>query len=96
MYVPLAQFPGGDIYMVVQPSAGSAEVLTPLVRRVVGRHDPDVPVRRDRTIERLAIGSSAGYRFRATMVGTFASAGARAGHGGRIRRAGLHGAAAAA
>jgi putative ABC transport system permease protein len=73
VYVPLAQRPFNDVYMVVQPSTGRAEALTPLVRRVVARHDPDVPVRRDRTLERLSIGSSAGYRFRATMVGTFAS-----------------------
>ena len=72
VYVPLAQFPTGDVYMVVQPSAGAAETLTPLVRRVVARIDPDAPVRRDRTIERLSIESTAGYRFRAKMVGTFA------------------------
>src|SRR5207342_528605 len=29
VYVPLAQFPTGDVYMVVQPSAGAAETLTP-------------------------------------------------------------------
>lgn len=73
VYVPLAQFPTGDVYMVVQPSAGKAETLPPLVRRVVARIDPDVPVRRDRTLERLSIASTAGYRFRATMVGTFAA-----------------------
>ena len=72
VYVPLAQFPTGDVYMVVQPSVGAAETLTPLVRRVVARIDPDAPVRRDRTIERLSIESTAGYRFRAKMVGTFA------------------------
>jgi putative ABC transport system permease protein len=72
VYVPLAQHPTGDVFMVVQPSAGVAEALTPLVRRVVARHDPDVPVRRDRTLETLSIQSTAGYRFRATMVGTLA------------------------
>jgi putative ABC transport system permease protein len=73
VYVPLTQFPTGDVYMVVQPSAGRAEGLTPLVRRVVARIDPDVPVRRDRTLEALSIASTAGYRFRAQMVGTFAA-----------------------
>jgi putative ABC transport system permease protein len=72
VYVPLAQFPTGDVYMVVQPSAGAAGALTPLVRRTVARIDPDLPVRRDRTLARLSIESTAGYRFRATMVGTFA------------------------
>ena len=73
VYVPLAQFPTGDVYMVVKPSAGAAEALTPLVRRTVARIDPDVPVRRDRTLETLSIESTAGYRFRAKMVGTFAA-----------------------
>jgi putative ABC transport system permease protein len=73
VYAPLAQFPTGDVYMVVQPSAGPAEAVTPLVRRVVARIDPDVPVRRDRTLEVLSIQSTAGYRFRATMVGTLAA-----------------------
>jgi putative ABC transport system permease protein len=73
VYVPLAQYPTGDVYMVVQPSVGAAEVLTPLVRRVVARIDPDLPVRRDRTLETLSIASTAGYRFRAKMVGTFAA-----------------------
>ena len=72
VYVPLAQCPTGDVFLVVQPASGIAEALTPLIRRVVARHDPDVPVRRDRTLETLSIQSTAGYRFRATMVGTFA------------------------
>jgi putative ABC transport system permease protein len=73
VYAPLTQFPTGDVYMVVQPTARSAEALTPLVRRVVAGIDPDVPVRRDRTLEVLSIQSTAGYRFRATMVGAFAA-----------------------
>ena len=73
VYVPHAQFPTGDVYMVVQASAGAAEALTPLVRRVVARIDPDVPVRRDRTLDTLSIASTASYRFRAQMVGTFAA-----------------------
>jgi len=71
VYAPLAQFPTGDVYMVVQPSAAHAEALTPLVRGVVAKIDPDSPVRRPRTLERLAIESTAGYRFRAKMVAIF-------------------------
>jgi len=71
--VPLAQMPVGDVYMVVQPSAGAAETLTPLIRRAVARVDPDLSVRRDRTLEVLSIQSTAGYRFRATMVAAFAA-----------------------
>jgi putative ABC transport system permease protein len=73
VYVPLAQYPTGDVYMVIQPSVGAAEALTPLVRRVVAGIDPDSPVRRDRTLETLLVESTAGYRFRAKMVGTFAA-----------------------
>ena len=96
VYAPLAQFPIGDVYMVVQPSAGSAEALTPLMRRVVARIDPDMPVRRDRTLEVLSVESTAGYRFRAKMVGTFAVLALRPGDGGGVRRARLYGAAATA
>jgi putative ABC transport system permease protein len=73
VYAPLAQFPIGDVYMVVQPSTGAADALTSQVRRVVARIDPDVPVRRDRTLAVLSIQSTAGYRFRAEMVGVFAA-----------------------
>jgi putative ABC transport system permease protein len=73
VYAPLAQFPTGDVYMVVQPSVGRAEALTPLVRRVVANIDPNLPMRRDRTLERLSIESTAGYRFRAKMVAIFAA-----------------------
>ncbi len=73
VYVPLAQFRTGDVYMVVQPEAGSAAALAPLVRRVVGRIDPDLSVRRDRTLEVLSIQSTASYRFRAAIVTTLAA-----------------------
>jgi putative ABC transport system permease protein len=72
VYVPLTQHPTGDVYMVVQPSAGPAEALTPLVRTVVARHDPNTPVRRDRTLEFLSIQSTAGFRFRAALLTMFA------------------------
>ena len=53
-------------------STGPAEALTPIVRSIVAQHDPNTPVRRDRTLEFLSVESTAGYRFRAAMVGTFA------------------------
>ena len=73
VYMPLAQFPWGDVYMVARASRGPAEALTPLVRSIVARHDPNTPVRRDRTLEYLSVQSTAGYRFRAALVGTFAA-----------------------
>ena len=72
VYVPLAQFPTGDVYMVVQPSAGAAEALTPLVRRVVARHRSRRAGAARPDARTLSIQSTAGYRFRAKMVGTFA------------------------
>ena len=73
VYMPLAQFATGDVYMVARTSRGPAEALTPLIRSIVARHDPNTPVRRDRTLEYLSVQSTAGYRFRAAIVGTFAA-----------------------
>jgi putative ABC transport system permease protein len=73
VYMPLQQFATGDVYMVARASRGSAEALTPLIRSIVARHDPNTPVRRDRTLEHLSVLSTAGYRFRAAIVGTFAA-----------------------
>jgi putative ABC transport system permease protein len=73
VYMPLRQFPTGDVYLVAEAQTGPAEALTPLVRTIVARHDPNTPVRRDRTLEFLSVESTAGYRFRAAMVGTFAA-----------------------
>jgi putative ABC transport system permease protein len=73
VYMPLQQFATGDVYMVARASRGSAEALTPLIRSIVARHDPNTPVRRDRTLDHLSVLSTAGYRFRAAIVGTFAA-----------------------
>ena len=70
--MPLRQYPTGDVYLVAEAATGPAEALTPIVRAIVARHDPNTPVRRDRTLEFLSVQSTAGYRFRAAMVGTFA------------------------
>jgi putative ABC transport system permease protein len=72
VYMPLRQFPTGDVYLVAEAATGPPEALTPIVREIVARHDPNTPVRRDRTLEFLSVQSTAGYRFRAAMVGTFA------------------------
>jgi putative ABC transport system permease protein len=73
VYMPLAQFPTGDVYMVARASSGPAEALTQIVRSIVAGYDPNTPVRRDRTLEFLSVESTAGYRFRAAIVGTFAA-----------------------
>jgi putative ABC transport system permease protein len=71
-YVPLAQVPFGDVFLVVQSVAGRPETLAPAIRAAVARHDPNVPVRRIRTLGDLAAESTAPYRFRAVMVAMFA------------------------
>ena len=96
VYMPLSQFPTGDVYMVARASTGPAEALTPIVRSIVAGYDPNTPVRRDRTLEFLSVESTAGYRFRAAIVGTFAGAGSRARDDWRLRRPRLLGAAAPA
>jgi putative ABC transport system permease protein len=73
VYMPLAQYPTGDVYMVARASTTAAQALTPIIRSIVARHDPNTPVRRDRTLEYLSVQSTAGYRFRAAIVGTFAA-----------------------
>jgi putative ABC transport system permease protein len=70
--MPLRQNPMGDVYLVAEAATGPAAALAPLVRAIVARHDPNTPVRRDRTLEFLSVESTARYRFRAAMVGTFA------------------------
>jgi putative ABC transport system permease protein len=72
VYVPLAQVPTGDVFLVVQPAVGKPEALVPSIRAVVARHDANVPVRRIRTLDDLAAEATARYRFRAVMVATFA------------------------
>jgi putative ABC transport system permease protein len=69
---PLAQSPRGDTFLVIQAATGRPEALVPVIRDVVARHDPNVPVRRIRTLDALLEERTAGYRFRALTVTTFA------------------------
>jgi putative ABC transport system permease protein len=73
MFVPLAQFPWTDTYLVVQASAGRVQSLLTPIREVIARIDRDVPVRRDRTLTDLANLTTAPHRFRAVLVGTFSA-----------------------
>jgi len=74
IYVPMAQNPVDDIYLVVQPSSGGAEALAPSVRAAIGRIDKEqlVSVRDVTTLEGVAREATARHRFRAVMVMTFA------------------------
>ena len=75
IYVPLAQNPIDDIYLAVQASSGDAGALTPSVRRAIARVDEDqlVSVRNVMTLEDVAWQATSRQRFRAVMVGAFAS-----------------------
>ncbi|HLG58821.1 MAG TPA: ABC transporter permease [Vicinamibacterales bacterium] len=73
VYVPLAQFPWADTYLVVQASAGQVAALLTPIREAVARIDRNVPVRREKTLTDLAALTAAPHRFRAVLVGTFAA-----------------------
>lgn len=74
LYVPLAQSPVDDMYLLVRPSTGPAEALAGSVRAAIGRVDREqlVSVRDVLTLDDLASVATARHRFRAVMVATFA------------------------
>jgi hypothetical protein len=65
--------PYSDVFMVARPLSGEAATLVPAIRSAVARQDPNVPVRRPRTLADLARESTARYRFRAQIAATFAA-----------------------
>lgn len=74
VYVPMAQDPVDDIFLVVRPASGRAEGLAPSVRAAIGQVDKEqlVSVRGVMTLEDVAWEATARHRFRAVMVMTFA------------------------
>jgi putative ABC transport system permease protein len=74
VYVPLAQNPVDDMYLVVRPASGPAEALTGGVRAAIGRVDMEqlVSVRDIVTLHDVESGVTSRTRFRALLVGTFA------------------------
>ena len=72
MYVPLAQYPWTDTFLVVQSLDGPVGRQLAPIRQVVARIDRNVPVRRERTLTDLANTRTAPHRFRAAIVATFA------------------------
>jgi putative ABC transport system permease protein len=73
VYVPLAQYPWPDTFLVVQSSDGPVGALLAPIREVVAGIDRNVPVRRERTLTDLASLTTAPHRFRAAIVTTFAA-----------------------
>jgi putative ABC transport system permease protein len=75
LYVPMAQDLADDIFLVVRPTSGRAEVLAPSVRRAISRVDKEqlVGVTNVMTLEDIAWAATGRHRFRAVMVVAFAS-----------------------
>ena len=74
VYVPLAQDPFDDIFLLVRPHTGDAAALAPSVRAAIARVDTEqlVTVGRMTTLDGIAFDATARHRFRAVLVLTFA------------------------
>jgi putative ABC transport system permease protein len=75
IYVPMAQQPLDDMFLLVRPASGSANALASGVRAAIGRVDTEqlVSVRSVMTLDDVAWDATARYRFRAVLVITFAA-----------------------
>lgn len=75
MYVPMAQDPEDDIYLIVRSRTENAEALTNPVRAALARVDKEqlVSIRDVMTLEDVAWEATSRHRFRAALVGTFAA-----------------------
>ncbi|CAN5823258.1 ABC transporter permease [soil metagenome] len=74
IYVPLAQDPTGDIFMLLRAASGQAESLAPAVRAAIARVDKAqlVSVRDVMTLDGIVAQGTARHRFRAVLVVVFA------------------------
>jgi putative ABC transport system permease protein len=74
IYVPLAQDPNGDIYLVARSRSGNAEALTQPLRAAIARIDKEklVGIRHVMTLQDVAWEATSPHRFRAILVVTFA------------------------
>ena len=73
IYVPLSQNPWWSASLLVEPHEGPAAALTPAIRAAVARVDRDRAVTQIRTLDAIAATATARPRFRAVLVGAFAS-----------------------
>src|SRR5690606_41300339 len=75
IYVPIAQDPEDDAYLVVRSSTGNAEALIGPVRASLARDDTEqlVSSRDVMTLDDVAWEATSRHRFRALVVGTFAA-----------------------
>jgi len=75
VYIPAAQWPVGDASMsLVVRGQGDVASLTPEIRRVIWSVDPDQPILRVATLERLLAASAAERRFALILFEAFAIA----------------------
>ncbi|HET6546367.1 MAG TPA: ABC transporter permease [Rhodanobacteraceae bacterium] len=74
LYVPMAQDPTDDIYLLVRAEAGSPADLIAPVRAAIARVDTEqlVSVREVMTLQDVAREATSRHRFRAVLVMTFA------------------------
>jgi len=74
LYVPLAQDPSDDIFLLVRPKVGPPNALGPSVRAAIARVDKDqlVTVGSVMSLDDIAFEATARHRFRAVLVLTFA------------------------
>jgi len=73
IYVPISQDAVWQATLVVQPTSGSAASLTSAVRAAVARVDKGRPVAQVRTMALIGREATGSARFRAALVGTFAT-----------------------
>jgi putative ABC transport system permease protein len=74
LYVPLAQDPFDDIFLLVRPQTGPATALAPSVRAAITRVDKEqlVTVGPMLTLDDIAFEATTRHRFRALLVLAFA------------------------
>jgi putative ABC transport system permease protein len=75
IYVPLAQNTVGDIFLFVRPESADGHALAPAVRAAFAQVDKEqlTSVRAMATLEEVNAEATARYRFRASLVITFAA-----------------------
>jgi putative ABC transport system permease protein len=75
VYVPMAQDPPGDVYLIARPASRTAAALAPSVRAAIARVDKAqlVSVRDVMTLEDVAWEATGRHRFRAVLVTAFAA-----------------------
>jgi putative ABC transport system permease protein len=73
IYVPIQQNPWFSATLLVRSAGGSAAALAPSVRAAIGRVDKTRPLTRVQTLADIERGATARWRFRAQLVGAFAT-----------------------